>query len=360
MNLIELGYNPYIEKQWIARSLTHYVPGRVVAEHRERYVVATENGEVEAEITGNLRFTSRSREDFPAVGDWVALSLYDSGVSLIHAVVPRFSGISRQAPGQQGGIQLIAANVDYGLIAQAADRDFNINRIERYLTICHTAGVEPVLIFTKTDLLLPGLKEEMIRNVRTRLNIREILAVSNLTTEGYESLTAFLMKGKTYCLLGSSGAGKSTLVNNLTGKHLMKTSEISTSTGKGKHSTSHRELILLDNGAILIDNPGMREIGVTDASDGIIVTFDRIAGLAGDCRFKDCSHSGEAGCAVTRAVEQGLLDGNHYANYLRIQREKSYFETSQAERKRKERMFGKILKHYNKMDVKGRDPKSMD
>lgn len=354
MKLIELGYNPYIEKQWIDKKLAGYVPGRVVAEHRERYVIATETGEVEAEITGNLRFTAGSRLDFPAVGDWVALSLYDSGISLIHAVVPRYSAITRKAPGKQGGLQLIAANVDYGLIVQAADRDFSINRIERYLTICHTAGVTPVPIFTKTDLLLPGLVQEMILHVKTRLNIPEILALSNLTSEGYESLTALLVKGKTYCLLGSSGVGKSTLVNNLTGQPLMKTSEISTSTGKGKHTTSHRELIVLGNGAIVIDNPGMREVGIADVSDGIEITFDQIAELACNCRFKDCSHTGEAGCAVYEALEQGRLNSGQYENFLRIQREKSFFETSLAERKRKERIFGKILKNYNKMDVKGR------
>ena len=354
MNLIELGYNPYTEKQWIDKKLTGYVPGRVVAEHRERYVVVTETGEFEAEITGNLRFAAGSRVDFPAVGDWVALSLYDAGVSLIHAVVPRFSGISRQAPGQHGGIQLIAANVDFGLIVQAVDRDFNVNRIERYLTLCYTARVTPVLVLTKTDLISTAALEEKIRKVNARLKIPDIVAVSNLTADGTETLKDLLVKGKTFCLLGSSGVGKSTLVNNLAGKPQMKTNEISGSTGKGKHTSSHRELTVLGNGAILIDNPGMREVGITDAEEGVARTFDEIINLARDCRYKDCTHTGEAGCAVCEAVEQGRLDSSHYANFLRIEREKSYFETSQAERKRKEKMFGKILKNYNKMDVKGR------
>lgn len=355
MKLEDLGYNDRIKKLRVENNLNDFEIGRVTSEHRERYIVKTEEGEFEAEITGNMRFSASGREGFPAVGDWVALTTYGSDFAVIHNIIPRFSTISRQAVGQFGEIQIIAANIDFALIVQAVDRDFSINRIERYLTICYSSKVTPVIILTKTDLINEQSKAEIIETIHKRLNDVQVFAISNETQDGYEALKRIIEKGKTFCMLGSSGVGKSTLLNNLSGRSIMKTGTISESTSKGRHITSHRELIVLENGGILIDNPGMREVGIVDTADGLETTFDIVFSLAQNCKFKDCTHTNETGCSVIEAVEKGMLDKSLFENYQKMQRERLFFETSVAEKKKKEKIFGKILKDYKKRDVKGKN-----
>jgi ribosome biogenesis GTPase len=354
MKLEDIGYNDRIEKLRIDNNLKEFEIGRVISEHKERYIVRTEKGEFEAEITGNMRFSASSREDFPAVGDWVALTTYDAYFAIINKVIPRLSIISRQAVGQFGEIQIIATNIDFALIVQAVDRDFNINRLERYLTICNSSKVTPIIILTKTDLINGQSKAAMIDSIHQRLNDVQIFAISNETQDGYDSLKQIIEKGKTYCMLGSSGVGKSTLINNLSGREKMKTGTMSESTSKGRHITSHRELVVLENGGILIDNPGMREVGIVDTANGLETTFDIVFSLAHNCKFKDCTHTNETGCSVIEAVENGKLDKSLFENYKKMQREKSYFETSVLEKRKKEKIFGKILKDYHKMNVKGK------
>jgi ribosome biogenesis GTPase / thiamine phosphate phosphatase len=348
MKLEDFGYTEMLEKLRIENGLKDFEIGKVVSEHKERYIVRTEKGESEAEITGNLRFSAKGREDFPAVGDWVALSVYDSDFSIIHKILPRFSVISRQAVGQFGEIQIIAANIDYAFLVQAADRDFNINRLERYLTICYSSKVSPVIVLTKTDLLQENTIAELIDKVNQRIPGVPVVAISNETQNGYEALTQLIKKGKTYCLLGSSGVGKSTLLNNLSGRSVMRTDAISSNTHKGRHITSHRELIVLENGGILIDNPGMREVGIADSGSGLEITFDKIIDFSYSCKFKDCTHTNEIGCTVLEAVEKGEIDKASYENYLKMEREKAHFESTVEERRKKEKEFGKIMKNYKK------------
>jgi ribosome biogenesis GTPase len=348
MKLEDLGYSAEYKTFRPENNPDGFDIGRIVAEHKERYIVKTADGEYNAEITGNLRFSARSREDFPAVGDWVLLTNYDSDFAVIHKILPRYSVIKRQAVGTSGEIQIIATNVDNAFLVQAVDRDFNINRLERYLTICNSSRINPIIILTKIDLISNDRISEIIGSINKRIRNTIILAISNETHKGYDSLAAIIEKGKTYCMLGSSGAGKSTLLNNLAGKDLMLTGNISNSTGKGKHVTSHRELIILDDGGILIDNPGMREVGIADQADGLEITFDLITSLSTDCKFKDCTHTTEAGCAVIMAVEKEEIDRATYENYLRLEKEKAYFESTVAERRKKEKIFGKILKNYKK------------
>ncbi|MBN1925338.1 MAG: ribosome small subunit-dependent GTPase A [Prolixibacteraceae bacterium] len=351
MKLEDLGYNCKLKNFREEFVPEDFEIGRIISEHKERYTVRTEKGEFNAEITGNLRFTASGREDFPAVGDWVALASYDKDLAIIHKIFPRFSAIKRQAPGQQGEIQLIATNIDFAFLMQAIDRDFNINRLERYLTICNTSGVGPVIVLTKTDLLDKQQVSEYIGRIKQRIKNIPVVAVSNNTHEGYEALVSLIEKGKTYCLLGSSGVGKSTLTNNLSGKDTMDTGQISHSTGKGRHVTSHRELTILENGGILIDNPGMREVGIADTSEGIENTFNQIISLSEKCKFKDCTHKSESGCAVIEAVENGELDPNAYENYLKMEKERSHFEATVNERRKKEKEFGKYVKNFKK-DIK--------
>ncbi|MDD4755968.1 MAG: ribosome small subunit-dependent GTPase A [Prolixibacteraceae bacterium] len=354
MKLEDFGYNERIEKLRIENNLKDFEIGRVIAEHKERYIVKTEKEEFEAEITGNMRFSASSRVDFPAVGDWVAMKTYNSEFAIIHKIIPRLSIISRQAVGQFGEIQIIATNIDFAFIVQAVDRDFNINRLERYLTICNSSKVAPIIILTKTDLINEQSKAAIIESIHQRLKDLPVIAISNETLDGYESLKQIIEKGKTFCMLGSSGVGKSTLLNNLSGRSIMKTGSISESTSKGRHITSHRELIILGNGGILIDNPGMREVGIVDSSDGLETTFDIVLSLAQNCKFKDCTHTNETGCSVIEAVENGKLDKSIFENYQKMQREKLYFETSLMEKRKKEKIFGKIVKDYYKKDVKGK------
>ena len=354
MKLTDLGYKNHFEQYRAEHQLLQFEVGRVISEHKERYVVITEKGEYDAEITGNLRFSAKSREDFPAVGDWVSLTSYDPDFSIIHHILPRSSVLSRQAAGQPTEKQIIAANIDFALLVQATDRDFNLNRLERYLTICHASGVSPVIVLTKTDLIDPDTLASLIDKIRHREIGLPIYAISNETLDGLNEFKRIIEKGKTYCMLGSSGVGKSTLINRLSGRTAMQTGTISDSTGKGRHVTSHRELIVLDNGGILIDNPGMREVGMADQEEGLGYAFDLILQRAPECRFKDCTHTSEAGCAVIAAVQSGELDNEVLENYLKLQREISRFETSVAEKRKKDKQFGKILKDYQKRDVKGK------
>ncbi len=348
MKLEDFGYNDKLQKLRVENNLSDFEIGRVIAEHKERYIVKTENGEYEAEITGNLRFSAKSRIDFPAVGDWVALTTYDTEFSVIHKALPRLSMITRQAIGQFGEIQIIATNIDYAFLIQAVDRDFSINRLERYLTICYSSKVKPIIVLTKTDLINEQKVNETIDNIKQRIKDIVVFAISNETQDGYEALKMTFEKGKTYCMLGSSGVGKSTLLNNLSGKTLMRTDTISQSTNRGRHVTSHRELIVLDNGGILVDNPGMREVGIADTSSGLETTFDVIIRFSLNCKFKDCTHTNEIGCSVIEAVEKGEIDKKSYENYLKMEREKAHFESTIEEKRKKDKEFAKLIKNYKK------------
>ena len=348
MTLEDFGYNIDLENYRKDQNLDSFGVGRVISEHKERYVVKTPENEYDAEIIGSLRFSAHKRSDFPAVGDWVAISEYDDDKVLIHSIFPRNIIIERQAVGKQGEKQIIATNIDYAFIVQAVDRDFNINRIERYLTICYTSNVVPIIILNKIDLINDSELTELVSKVQERIKQVPIITISNETLTGIEKLKENIKKGKTYCLLGSSGVGKSTLLNNLSGKQLMKTNTISESTNKGRHITSHRELLVLKDGGILIDNPGMREVGIADSTEGLEITFETIIELSKDCKFKDCTHTTEIDCAVLAAVERGEIEENFYANFLKMEHEKEHFESTVAERHKKDKDFGKMIKNYKK------------
>jgi len=217
------------------------------------------------------------------------------------------------------------------------------------LTICDSSNIKPLIILTKTDLVSREQLSEYRRLIKERIiNIR-LIAISNETKNGYEMLTEIIQKGKTYCLLGSSGVGKSSLVNNLTGNCSMKTDNISTYSKRGQHVTTHRELIVLENGGILIDNPGMREVGLTESSNGLSTAFDMVSSMANNCKFKNCKHINEPGCAVIEAVNQGKINKITYENYLKLEREREHFDASLAEKRKKDKQLGKVVKGYKKM-----------
>ncbi len=353
MTLEMLGFGADLEKHRQSQGLDRFDVGRVISEHKDRYEVQSTDFIFDAELIGNMRFSASSRLDLPAVGDWVAFSSYDEGKALIHALYPRKSLLERQAVGRATQRQIIAANIDTGLIVQAVDRDFNLNRLERYLTICNGAHVSPVVVLSKTDLISDEDLKGIIEQVSDRIKGVPLVTVSSMTEDGYAQVAALVEKGKTYCLLGSSGVGKSTLINSLSGNNHMVTGAISGSVNKGKHVTSHRELIVLSSGAILIDNPGMREVGITDATDGLESTFEEIMLLSQQCKFKDCTHINELGCEVLAALRDGTLDEEAYKNFHKMQRERHHFESSAEEKRKKDKSLGKLFKSV-KQDRKNR------
>jgi ribosome biogenesis GTPase len=354
MNLRDLGLTNKLSAYIKAQISAEFTIGRVTQEHRERYIVSTGDKEYEAEITGNLRFTANSRADYPAVGDWVTITTYDPNFALIHKILPRKSLLERQAVGKAGEKQIISANVDYAFIMQSIDNNFNINRLERYLSICNYSDIEPILVISKIDLSNEGDILKTLRDLETREKKIKYILLSNVTLNGLDQILQFIQKGKTYCIVGSSGVGKSTLINNLFKKNVLKTKEISESTNKGKHTTEHRELFIIDNGGIVIDTPGMRELGMTDNIEGIKTTFRDIVDLTLKCKFPDCKHVNEKGCAIIEALQNGTIDRDSLDNYRKMLREQDRFQTSVAEKRKKERQFGKMAKEVLKEKKKNK------
>jgi ribosome biogenesis GTPase len=348
MNLRDLGLNNKLDAYLRKNLLSDFQIGRVTQEHRERYVVSDGENEYEAEITGNLRFSANSRTDFPAVGDWVAMRIYDSDKAIIHKILPRKSVLERQAVDKFGETQIISANIDAAFIVQSINNNFSINRLERYLTICYSANIEPVLVISKTDLSNEKDIQDAVSALEKRDKKVKHILLSNVTLTGLDQILDFMQKGKTYCVVGSSGVGKSTLINNLLRKNVLKTNSISLSTNKGKHTTEHRELFVLENGGIIIDTPGMKELGMTDNTEGIKTTFQEIVNISSNCKFPDCKHMNEPGCAVIEALNNGSLDKDSYDNFQKLQKEQERFQTSVSEKRKKDKAFGKMIKNYYK------------
>ena len=351
MTLEDLGYNSDLEDYRKEENLDSFGIGRVILSHRDRYTVKTESNEFDCELVGNLRFTVTDKSKLPSVGDWVAISEYDEGKALIHAVLPRSSILERKAVGKLGQTQIIATNIDVGLIIQSVNRDFSVNRLERYLTICNASKIDPIIILSKIDLIKESELEELLSQAHDRIKNVPIIAISNQSKIGIDDIRSKLIKGSTYCLLGSSGVGKSSLINSLVGEEILETGIISESIDRGKHVTTHRELIVLENG-ILIDNPGMREVGITDMSGGVEMTFDEILSLAIDCKYSDCTHTNENGCAVLTALENDELNPESYENFLKMEKERMHFDSSAQERKKKDKNLGKLIKNMKKHNKK--------
>ena len=255
--------------------------------------------------------------------------------------------MQRKASGKDEA-QIIAANIDATFIIEAIDRDFNLNRFERYLSLVVSGKIEPIMVLNKTDLVSKAELAEKVSQVKTRFLKISILTTSVVGKNGIAELEKSIKAQKTYCLLGSSGVGKSSIINKLLGKNVLKTRNISLSTKKGKHATTHRELFTLENGGFIIDNPGMREVGMADAGAGIASVFNEIRELGKRCRFSDCKHTCETGCAVLAAVESKEIDKSKYLNYLKLKKEAEYYAMTKLEKRRKDRAFGKMVQKVMK------------
>jgi ribosome biogenesis GTPase / thiamine phosphate phosphatase len=302
---------------------------RVVAQHRDRYVVRDESGtDRDAVLSGRLRHEVTTGEDLPAVGDWVIVSGAgdEDGVFQIRSLMPRRGAFRRKAAGDTTDVQIVAANVDLAIIATALPGDVNLRRIERYLTLAWESGAVPLVILTKADLV--DDPELAIADVHTVAPGVDVLAISTLTGEGVDELRSRLQPGTTAVLIGSSGVGKSTLVNALLGEDRLRTGAVRDD-GAGRHTTTHRELLELPGGASLIDTPGMRELQLWSSAEGFDAAFDDITALATECRFRDCVHDSEPGCAVRGAVELGALEESRLTSWHDLRRELAYLDRKQ-------------------------------
>ena len=325
-----------------------YLPARVAAQHRGAYVLYSELGELRADLAGRLAHEAAGPGDLPAVGDWVAIAARpEEGAATIHAVFARRTKFSRKVTLRAAEEQVLAANVDAVFLLMSLNEDFNLRRLERYIATAWESGAAPVIVLTKTDLA-PDYALRVLEVEAIAFGV-PVHAISNLTGDGLELVRAHLAPGRTIALLGSSGVGKSTLVNTLAGEELLATQPIREGDGEGRHTTTHRQLVLLPGGGLVLDTPGMRELQLWDSADGVSETFSDVEDLAAQCRFTDCAHKTEPGCAVQAAIADGTLPFARWDSYKKLQRELAHLE-----RRLDKRLQSEERKRWAKVGAAGR------
>lgn len=353
MNLEKIGLTGELKESFAGYKEIGLEIGRVSLEHKGMYRVWLEDGEYLCTLAGRLSFTASGKADLPAVGDWVAVKAFPlEEKGTIQAILPRKSKFSRKVAGQVTEEQIVAANVDTIFIVTSLNDDLNVRRIERYLLLAWDSGANPVIVLSKADLNQTEASRIVEKVSAVALGV-PVIAVSVVNETGMEALSKYILPGKTIALIGSSGVGKSSLVNKLSGYEKQEVKEIREGDDKGKHTTTHRELIMLEEGAVLIDTPGMREIQLWAGEEGIEESFSDIEKLSCLCRFRDCQHSNEPGCAVRVAIDEGRLDEKRFSNYLKLKKELAFIDRkvdkkAQADEKRKWKARSKEAKQHSK------------
>ncbi|MFC1911570.1 ribosome small subunit-dependent GTPase A [Chloroflexota bacterium] len=345
MELYALGFNEWFVQRLKESGKTDYHVARVTSVNKGGYLVRNEDGEVLSELAGEFMFSAESSLQYPAVGDWAFVQYYNADtLAIIYDLLPRKTILKRKAAGRKIDYQMIAANIDVAFIVQSCDFNFNLRRLERYLVMINDGHIDPVILLSKSDLVSQQDLERKVSEIRNTGIECEVIAYSIETGSGLPQIQQVLKSGMTYCLLGSSGVGKTTLLNHLIGRDAFRINLVREKDGKGRHTTSRRQLVVLDRGAMLIDTPGMRELGNIGVGSGIEESFSDILKLSGNCRFKDCTHTHEVGCSVLRAVRSGSLNEVHYQDYLKLNKESEHYQMSYVERRRKDRKFGQFIK----------------
>jgi ribosome biogenesis GTPase len=348
-NIEKLGFDKWFLDNIDPESLDELEIARVVAVHKDSYTINNGENDILAELLGKILYSAASPIDYPTVGDWVLANFYDEKTfAIIHEILPRKSLLKRKTPGKKIDFQLIAANIDIAFIMQSLDENFNLRRLERYLVMVNESGIRPIALLSKSDLLTSKDIADRIGEIKKIMPSLHVQSFSNKNESGLKKVKALLNPGRTYCLLGSSGVGKTTLLNNLIGESKFLTKTVREKDSKGRHATTYRQLIRLDCGAMLVDTPGMREIGNFSIKLGMDETFCEIIALAEKCHFNDCTHVNEKGCAVLNAVKNGQLSEKRYQNYLKMNRESVYNEMSYFEKRQKDKQFGKFCKSVMK------------
>jgi ribosome biogenesis GTPase len=344
-NLEKLGFDIWFRDNVDLERLEGLDIARVIAVYKNSYTINNGQNDVSAELVGKMIYSAVSPMDYPAVGDWVIANFYDENTfSIIHAILPRRSLLKRKTSGKKIDFQLIAANIDVAFITQSLDENFNLRRLERYLVMINESNIKPILLLSKSDLLTYEEVRNKIGEIKKIMPYLHVQPFSNKNASGLKNVRDFLNPGQTYCLLGSSGVGKTTLLNNLIGESKFKTKTVREKDCKGRHATTARQLIQLDCGAMVIDTPGMRELGNFSVETGLDETFAEIIELSDKCQFNDCTHVNEKGCAVLNAMADDHLSEDRYRNYIKMVKESIYNEMSYIEKRQKDKQFGKLCK----------------
>ncbi len=355
MNRLDLlGYYPFFNEEFKTLNRNDLIPGRVAVENKSSYIIFTEHEELYSEVSGSMLYTSNAPSELPKVGDWVALAKFDE-LGIIHNVLKRKNKLSRKAPFKKIEEQVLVTNVDIVFLMQSANENFNLNRLERQVTAVYNSGAEPVFILSKTDLC--ENPDEFMTQIKARLKNLKIIPVSSLENSGINLLEDFMKLGITHTIIGSSGVGKSTLINKLIGEEKLYTREIRESDARGKHATTRRELIILSSGAVIIDTPGLREFGLWEDSKGVATTYSEFEDFAVNCKYFDCTHTVESGCAVKEAVDSGTISSEQYENYLKLRKELQYLERKIDEKKALEekRKWKNISKECKRITKRGKN-----
>ena len=355
MSLENYGWNSELQSAFDEVNSGDLVPARVAIHNKNNYLIYTESGEMSAEVSGKMLYEIEdgiSEEGLPVVGDWVAVRAFpEENKAVIQKLLPRRSKFSRKEAGEKTKEQIVAANVDTVFLMTSLNQDFNIRRLERYIVLAKQSKADAVIILSKADLC--ENVDDIIAEVQTVSKDIPIHVVSSLTGAGLDELREYFEGNKTITIMGSSGVGKSTFTNALLGYDKMKVKDTTDYKDKGLHTTTHRELVLLPEGGLIIDTPGMREIQLWESNDGIESAFDEIEALMENCKFSDCSHSNEPGCAVLEALETGELDRDRYNSFLKLKRESQYFERRhnkklQIDERKKWKAITKSVRKHNK------------